>query len=169
MPKDAPPSEESALVRISEILDIPIELLVVENGKAYLVDVTQAIVGYKNVIRKYPNSVYGTLWNSYVLELKKFISVKKDLKQSILKKAYDRIFSLTSGEGQGIKEYTFDTSPEAQQHRKEIAQKPWPDIREFTHVLEQIEKKGCTFTRMNKAINCPFRQLGLVSTKTCTQ
>ena len=57
-PKSAPPSEESALQRIAEILDVPMELLVMENGKACLVDVTQAIVPFKNVIKRHPLSLY---------------------------------------------------------------------------------------------------------------
>ena len=139
MPIDVPPSEEAALQRIAEILDVPIELLVIEDGKAYLVDVTQAIVLGHNATR-YPASSYGMLWNSYVLELKKFISVKQDLKQSILKRAYDKIISSIGYEGQMTKEYEFDTSDEAKGRRRNLAQQPWPDIREFTHVLEQIER-----------------------------
>lgn len=126
VPKNAPPSEDAALQRMAEILDVPVELLVMEDGKVYLVDVTQAVVMGQNAIR-YRASLYGLLWNSYVLELKKFISVKGDLKQSILTKAYRKIISLTGHEGQKTKEYIFDTSPEAKQRRKEIALKPWDE------------------------------------------
>ena len=123
-PKTAPPSEESALKRMAEILDVPEELLVIEDGKVFIVDTRAAAVPGQNVT-KFPASLYGLLFNSYVLELKKFISLKKDLSQSILSKAYRKILSSTGYEGQGVKEYKFDRSPEAQQRRKEIALKPW--------------------------------------------
>jgi len=125
-PKIAPPSEESALKRISEILNVPEELLVIEDGEVFLVD-TRAAAALGGNATKYPASLYGILFNSYVLELKKFISVKKDLPQSILKKAYDKIISMTGHEGQGIKEYKFDTSDEAKKRRREIALKPWDE------------------------------------------
>ncbi|MBO6056435.1 MAG: hypothetical protein J6P84_05680 [Alphaproteobacteria bacterium] len=125
-PKTAPPSEESALKRMAEILDVPEELLVIEDGKVFIVDTRAAAVPGQNVT-KFPASLYGLLFNSYVLELKKFISVKGDLKQSILTKAYRKIISLTGHEGQKTKEYIFDTSDEAKKRRKEIALKPWDE------------------------------------------
>lgn len=120
-----PPSEKAALKRMAEILDVPEELLVIEDGEVFIVDARAATVQGGNVT-KYPASLYGLLFNSYVLELKKFISPKKDLPQSVLYKAYSKIKSSTGYEGQGVQqEYKFDRSPEAQQRRKEIALKPW--------------------------------------------
>ena len=98
-----PPSEGAALKRMAEILDVPAELLVFESGQVKLA--RNINVGYT----LYPNPLVSQLGRVVPVAIS-FDSQKVDKK--VIEEA---------------RNYKFDTSPEAQQRRREIALKPWDE------------------------------------------
>lgn len=101
-----PPSEEVALKRMAEILDVPAELLVFERGLVKLV---------KNI-----HSLAFSFFSNNPLEdqLRRVIPLATDHynPREVDKKVIEE-----------ARNYKFDTSPEAQQRRREIALKPWDE------------------------------------------
>ena len=148
-----PPSEEAALLRMAEILDIlPVELLVIDDRQVKLASQVRIIpsnslpsfgqnttsLGFGLGVKQPSNTAkpsFGNLrssnitfndpfkkldtdvWvdNPLIDKLKGIIgvSVKKSV---ITKKMLEK-----------VRDYKFDTSPEAQQRRKELALKPWDE------------------------------------------
>lgn len=130
-----PPSDESALARVSEIFDIPVELLTMSDGKVCLIRPT----AYSPCIK---NKTYDSmrleektfaLWESYIDELYEFLSIV--ITDGLpLAKACATLQSLT------LEKYHLNNSDEGKQRRKEIALRPWPEVGEFDPFLKQIEK-----------------------------
>ncbi|MCR4555474.1 MAG: hypothetical protein K5766_01535 [Alphaproteobacteria bacterium] len=109
-----PPSEEAALKRMAEILDVPEELLVFEGGQVKL---TGRIINFisgsgfssYNTTTTTSNPLANRL-EGVIPFVSGFNGSQVTVDQKVIK---------------GVQNYKFDTSPEAQQRRKEIALKPW--------------------------------------------
>lgn len=151
-----PPSEKAALKRMAEILDVPVEVLVFEDGQVKLakeitVNGIKLSLGagggfslgtgggnnkttstYLNppskntlsdVLKNMSTSSNGMSFsippskNPFVERLKGIIPVAVDTKGGTIDIKLEEKAS----------NYKFDTSPEAQKRRKEIAQKPWDE------------------------------------------
>lgn len=142
-----PPSEEAALQRMADILDIlPVELLVIDDGQVKLANKVQIIsstaqwnlsLGMKPLSTATPKFSFSSgssttssnslsdilknigndVWidNPLIDKLKGIIGVSS--KKSVI----------TKGMLEKVRDYKFDTSPEAQKRRKEIALKPWDE------------------------------------------
>ena len=140
-----PPSEEAALQRMADILDIlPVELLVIDDGQVKLANKVQIIsstaqfnpsLGIKPLSTATPKFSFSSgssttssnslsdilknigndVWidNPLIDKLKGIIGVSS--KKSVI----------TKGMLEKVRDYKFDTSPEAKKRRKEIALKPW--------------------------------------------
>ncbi|MBO4405358.1 MAG: hypothetical protein J5821_01360 [Alphaproteobacteria bacterium] len=98
-----PPSEEAALQRMAEILDVPTELLVFDNGMVKRINKVK-ILG-RNIFTNNPltNKLKGIIG----------VSPKKS--------------AITNAMFEKVCDYKFDTSDEAKKRRKEIALKPWDE------------------------------------------
>lgn len=109
-----PPSEEAALKRMAEILDVPEELLVFEGGQVKL---TGRII----------NFISGSGFSSYNTTTTKSNPLANRLEGVIPFVSGFNGSQVTVDQKviKGVQNYKFDTSPEAQQRRKEIALKPW--------------------------------------------
>lgn len=119
MPEKAPPTFEAAKKRMAELLDIPEEALVIEDGIVKLIHIPGII--------HYPHYSTGVDLDAQkngseiVDQLRKFVLVTQ-------KRSNDEILAaIRVLKQKDYKNYKFDTSPEAQQRRKEIAQKPWDE------------------------------------------
>lgn len=108
-----PPSEEVALKRMAEILDVPEELLVFERGQVKLTGRTIQFISGSGFSRctsstsNLANRLEGVI---------PFVSGSGFSQVKVDQKVFKR-----------VQNYKFDTSPEAQQRRKEIALKPWDE------------------------------------------
>ena len=114
MPQSAPPTFEAAKKRMAELLDIPEEVLVVEDK------VVKCIVISSNSIRHVPyddRKNYSKVCNQ-LLRLMPF--ARRELNDETL--AVLEILKQKKYEN-----YTFDYSDESKKRRKEIAQKPWDE------------------------------------------
>ncbi len=98
-----PPSEKAALKRMAEILDVPMELLVFDDGMVKLAKLVEF------------NDIF--IDNPLTNKLKVIIGVSIPSKKS----------AITKGILEKVRNYKFDTSPEAKKRRKEIALKPWDE------------------------------------------
>lgn len=121
-----PPSEQAALKRMAEILNVPAELLVFKGGQVRLVG--QVLIPHSS--GGFPGFGYSFSGSTD----SDFISMSNPLADRL-----EKIIPLDGGGntfyGSSVKvdrkvieemqNYKFDRSPEAQQRRKEIALKPW--------------------------------------------
>lgn len=104
-PKTVPSSEKATLKRMAEILDIPVELLVFENGSV-------AVVGTVRVGNVYSNKPDARFRSAQLYKIMPASRQEVAVDDEVIEK---------------VRRYTFDTSPEAKQRRKEIALKPWDE------------------------------------------
>lgn len=121
-----PPSEQAALKRMAEILNIPAELLVFKGGQVRLVG--QVLIPHSS--GGFPGFGYSFSGSTD----SDFISMSNPLADRL-----EKIIPLDGGGNtfygspvkvdrkviEEMQNYQFDRSPEAQQRRKEIALKPW--------------------------------------------
>ena len=148
-PKSAPPSEESALQRIAEIFEIPVEILTFKEGRVHVIDmnlIKTDLTEINDQLRALYNSGdyckwliernVGSLKSRYNDQLQRFLPVYSDyISPEQIKAASIQITanvcnkwdSKTKKFDSDAGKYQFDTSSAAQQRRQEIAQKPWDE------------------------------------------
>ncbi|MCR4623271.1 MAG: hypothetical protein K5780_01245 [Alphaproteobacteria bacterium] len=144
-----PPSKEVALERMAEILDIvPVELLVFDDGMVKLANKVKIISS-----TALPSFGMGTKWSSTEAPKFRFDSstsgtttttpnvsdITKNFGSDVLadNPLIDKLkgiidisakkTAITEEMFEKVRNYKFDTSPKAQQRRKEIALKPWDE------------------------------------------
>ncbi len=123
-----PPSEKSVIKRISEILGLEAisDMLVIRDGKVYLVDVAQAVLR---------GEIPGITWSvddvaqfyDYANALQNFIPLIDQKLQWANRVQACLNIDLLVKTGM-IKEYLFDTSMQALTNRQQIAMQMWEDI-----------------------------------------
>lgn len=106
-----PPSKESALKRMAEILDVPEEVLVFDDGMVKLAKLVKILADGSL------NTSDFLADNPLTNKLKVIIGVSIPSKKS----------AITKGILEKVRNYKFDTSDEAKKRRKEIALKPWDE------------------------------------------
>ncbi|OUM65017.1 hypothetical protein PIROE2DRAFT_60305 [Piromyces sp. E2] len=124
-PQTSPPNENSALKRVSELLDIPKDLLIIINEKAYIIyDIYWPSNNYsKELLTKTSNvkikveDIYNK-WKYFVNQFKIFVP---PITCGFLRESVKSILNIWMNH----QEYKFDNSEEAKKRRKEIALKPW--------------------------------------------
>lgn len=135
-----PPSEEAALKRMAEILDVPEELLVVEDGQVKLIGGVRAKLSFGNIDIKLgsnnfsdsnlatalknaaSNTSHFSGFSGLPAQKNPFVDKLKGVIPLATNVGIREVYNEVIEKG---KMYKFDRSPEAQQRRKEIALKPW--------------------------------------------
>lgn len=109
MPESAPPTFEAAKHRIVEILDIPEEMLIIEDEIIKIIGIGAGVIRTNAETQAYSNY-------KNVLDQLKFFSIARiRIENKWIETMRKEVY----------KNYKFDISPEAKKRRKEIALKPW--------------------------------------------
>jgi len=130
-----PPSNQSALQRMADIFNIPVELLFIKNEKIYFIPPRKMIPIFSRT-KNYDTNSYTLKpdvinhWNNYKDKLEKFIPLANCDDNKSLAKACSIMQS------QEIKPYILPNK----NFCRNIALKPWPKIEKYDPVLKQIEK-----------------------------
>jgi hypothetical protein len=188
-----PPNDLSALLRVSEILNVPSELLIVRYESICMIQpesslsvqiIRKSSFGFEfnnnkssykineNLSYKLPDITYN-LWCSYKEQLKVFLPVVKIDNISELIKVSGAL--LTSV----VQQYQFDQSDNAKKERMDIALKPWSEtkniIQDFSLVLKQVEKitgvkletpppnNDCAIKRIAEILDIPDKLLTMIN------
>jgi len=140
------PNEQSALKRMADIFNIPVELLVMQNGKACIIPSMEKSPSPPNNSTTSHDNRYAfilfrklgftlkesslNLWKSYIDQLEKYLPIANNVNEKDQAKACGIIQS------QEISTYEIPTEDQ----RKKIALQSWPIIEKYDTIFKQIEK-----------------------------